>query len=1026
MITDYQSNAYRISYQGVSMTENALENPNLIQVGVVPGCTIMVAPQKSYGIDYLPNGEYRSWTLTGYNTSLNRTEAHYIYARLERGSDDAMVLFSVNDYATDGSIGGENPSKDFYYIRIGSITATDSLEAATLDREITLDYGKLSTPAGNDQDAAGWKELFEVTADDLIRPLKRFTSYIVQGTLSIIGKLVINDKQISDVARQGDGGDFLQSDESVPTTKLLTGKYLDLLRQYLINKDREDSTKFLLTMMAGIVVGEKGFSEGLTGFGAKIDKKGYGEMRGLRLWEFLEVPELRYNRVEIFLGIKWRVPGAGIILSCTPDTDSEGNQLTTGTCTLKLEEGEFGAVSKDDIALGIFHFGDERDSTEDSDDSKGNFKFSGFATTYFRVTEVSGDNNETFRYALRPGYTIHPQPQMNFSCYGNFTDEARQSSAYETRTYTRLLWKQNDWEFTVGNIAMQYGDLTNLNIFGLNMSGYSMYLNSVYFTGTINQVRPDGTPVLVANDRGQWESGTKYEFYDRVSHDGILWLCVAEDGTDTEPSKENADWLLQVDKGEDGAGLTYIGRWESGMEVPEMGVVTMCGSSFSAKNATNNPPLWCWTDNDGNRFIFEDGGYILTGEQNSLEYEIIAQKGEDGPYTEEIYTRTTINSTPSTPTTAQIDDYIPSGWTRSPSGISVSYPYEWVSKRRKSTDGEWGLFSTPAVFAQLGEKGADGLQGCAIRESEWALNTEYRNDSDVTDGSLPVRYIDVVLVRNNAMETGWDAYQCLKTHVSSSSITYANTQYWKKFGANVGSIFTSLILAKNAKIQLFQGNDLLIQKDDGTVTAGMTGSNSGSLVRIFAGSTYENRASAPFRVTESGEMYATKAHIQGEVVATSGKFDNGTISNCVFNSLKSSDNSFVYNSTGLSISAEFSLTAYGYTLKMEREFADFIIQNGSGHTLVRLAAFSDIPTIASPVLSLSHPASGNDAHIDVTSIYLGNPNGEQVGLSPTSFGFRSNGENYDGKTSSVRITDNFNRVKMLYFYNGILYKIVDL
>lgn len=163
----------------------------------------------------------------------------------------------------------------------------------------------------------------------------------------------------------------------------------------------------------------------------------------------------------------------------------------------------------------------------------------------------------------------------------------------------------------------------------------------------------------------------------------------------------------------------------------------------------------------------------------------------------------------------------------------MSYPYEWVSKRRKSTDGEWGLFSTPAVFAQLSEKGADGLQGCVIRDSEWALNTEYRNDSDVKDGSLPVRYIDVALVRNNAMETGWDAYQCLKTHVSSSSITYANTEYWKKFGANVGSIFTSLIIAKNAKIQLFQGNDLLIQKDDGTVTAGMTGSNSGSLVRIL-------------------------------------------------------------------------------------------------------------------------------------------------------------------------------------------------
>lgn len=1016
MITDYQSNAYRISYQGVSMIENALENPNLIQVGVVPGCTIMVAPQKSYGIDYLPNGEYRSWTLTGYNTRLNRTEAHYIYARLERGSDDAMVLFSVNDYATDGSIGGENPSEDFYYIRIGSITATDSLEAATLDREITLDYGKLSTPEGQTQDTAGWKELFEVTADDLIRPLKRFTSYIVQGTLSIIGKLVINDKQISDVARQGDEGEFLQSDESVPTTKLLTGKYLDLLRQYLINKDREDSTKFLLTMMAGIVVGEKGFAEGLTGFGAKIDKKGYGEMRGLRLWEFLEVPELRYNRVEIFLGIKWRVPGAGIILSCTPDTDSEGNQLTTGTCTLKLEKGEFGAVSKDDIALGIFHFGDERDATEDSDDSKGNFKFSGFATTYFRVTEVSGDNNETFRYALRPGYTIHPQPQMSFSCYGNFTDEARQSSAYETRSYTRLLWKQNDWEFTVGNIAMQYGDLTNLNIFGLNMSGYSMYLNSVYFTGTINQVRPDGTPVLVANDRGQWESGTKYEFYDRVSHDGILWLCVAEDGTDTEPSKENADWLLQVDKGEDGAGLTYIGRWESGMEVPEMGVVTMCGSSFSAKNATNNPPLWCWTDNDGNRFIFEDGGYILTGEQNSLEYEIIAQKGEDGPYTEEIYTRTTINSTPSTPTTAQIDDYIPSGWTRSPSGISVSYPYEWVSKRRKSTDGEWGLFSTPAVFAQLSEKGADGLQGCVIRDSEWALNTEYRNDSDVKDGSLPVRYIDVALVRNNAMETGWDAYQCLKTHVSSSSITYANTEYWKKFGANVGSIFTSLIIAKNAKIQLFQGNDLLIQKDDGTVTAGMTGSNSGSLVRIFAGSTYENRASAPFRVTESGEMYATKAHIQGEVVATSGSFSGelkgatGTFSG----ELKAATGTFSGN---ISIT-----TAYNYKLLIDSELAEFRIYDERSQSAASLKGFSGIPG-SSPQLSLSSRDNKYRADLSVLQLSVGDANGTFGIFSLSGIQFRENGEVYDGYTDRISFEYNSLMNRNLYFKGGILYKV---
>ncbi len=473
---------------------------------------------------------------------------------------------------------------------------------------------------------------------------------------------------------------------------MLSDVTLDKLRAIFLNKDREDQTAFLLSFLSGAVFGKDGFASGLTGFGAKIDKDGYGEMRGLRLWEWLEVPELRYNRVEAVAGIKWRSPGMGIIESCQPDRSPEGELLSTGTVQLKLEDGELGMVvlddialgiyhfgderdamldkddSKgnfavkgfattyfritgvsgkdlDDIALGIYHFGDERDAMLDKDDSKGNFAVKGFATTYFRITGVSGKDNNTFTYSLRPGYTVHPQPQMHFVCYGNFTDESRQSSVYETRAYTRMLWKQNTWEigkknialqqgdltnlsihgmnmqgrqssvyetraytrmlwkqntweigkknialqqgdltnlsihgmnmqgysmyinsvyFTgtvtqvkptweIGkkNIALQQGDLTNLSIHGMNMQGYSMYINSVYFTGTVTQVKPDGTPVRVANDRGAWQAG-KYDYYDRVSHNGCLWLCVNEKGTDSEPTEGNADWLKQVDKGADG------------------------------------------------------------------------------------------------------------------------------------------------------------------------------------------------------------------------------------------------------------------------------------------------------------------------------------------------------------------------------------------------------------------------------------------------------------------------------------------
>ncbi len=268
MITTYSSRDYRITYQGIALIENALERPDLVQVSVVSGCTILVAPQKEYGIDYEPNGEYRYWYMEGMNTRLVRAEAHYIYVRLNRNDKNALLLFSVNDYDTDGKINGEGAaSEDYYYIKIGDITKTDSVENPTLDREITIDFGYLSTPAGSDNDD-GWRKLFEVTADDLIRPLKKFSSYIIQGTLDIVGKIVLNEKQVSDIARQGDQEVFKESDDMLPTTRILTGKYLDVIRKVFLNKDREDSTDFVQTFKKGIKVGD--YVPGMFGGGGAV------------------------------------------------------------------------------------------------------------------------------------------------------------------------------------------------------------------------------------------------------------------------------------------------------------------------------------------------------------------------------------------------------------------------------------------------------------------------------------------------------------------------------------------------------------------------------------------------------------------------------------------------------------------------------------------------------------------------------------------------------------------------------------
>ena len=123
-----------------------------------------------------------------------------------------------------------------------------------------------------------------------------------------------------------------------------------------LRKDVDDSTTHTLGMgnahvegeasiKGDAIVGKDGFAGGLAGFGIRLGKDGMMEGDGLSLRRFLEVPELRYNRVEVYVGNQWRAPGAGIIESVTPDTNSDETESATGEIKLKLEEGEIGKVA---------------------------------------------------------------------------------------------------------------------------------------------------------------------------------------------------------------------------------------------------------------------------------------------------------------------------------------------------------------------------------------------------------------------------------------------------------------------------------------------------------------------------------------------------------------------------------------------------------------------------------------------------------------------------------------------------------
>ena len=84
------------------------------------------------------------------------------------------------------------------------------------------------------------------------------------------------------------------------------------------------------------------------------------------------------------------------------------------------------------------------------------------------------------------------------------------------------------------------------------------------------------------------------------------------------------------------------------------------------------------------------------------------ENGADGTDIEFIYLRNT-GDTPNKPASENKDDYVPSGWTDSPSGITATYQYEWVCVRTKpSGSGTWSAFSTPVIWAKWGDKGTDG------------------------------------------------------------------------------------------------------------------------------------------------------------------------------------------------------------------------------------------------------------------------------------------------------------------------------
>lgn len=710
------------------------------------------------------------------------------------------------------------------------------------------------------------------------------------------------------------------------------------------NKQFPDTFKGKMTFDDGAQFG--GFASGMTGFGGIIDKKGNAEMQSLKLRGFLEVPELRYNRVEISMGDTWYAPSAGII---------ESVDTTAQTITLKLEEGEIGSPRVGDICMGIFHnLNTSENATADYDDGRGNRRFAGFATCYFRITEeLDTATYKTFKYQLRPvsgAYPTqyHPAASMTFVGYGSFSNEDRQTSRYETRTYQRYLTGVSDWEFTASNIAAQYGDLSNLSIFGIKMRGYSAYLNNIYMSGVIQQFTPGGEEVPTIIDRGVWSATETYNRNDDVYWNNGHWRCLV-DGTKTEPGKDAEEWVYLG-----GYGMletvSIFKKSESEpakpteLKIPPEGWTTetlpmsdqrptwMCTGtvvdgevkSWSApQRVSGEPGNWTsyvfknsdtepakptssdpipsgWNDAPTGVGIWWMSKATIdasTGKAGawSTPIRVTGEDGEPGPHTDFKYAKN--NSTTTAPALVKTDR-TPAGWSDTPPSLS-SGEYLWMTQAEIDANnsllhptvgwatpvrisGEQGPKGDDGAPGEDGAPGKDGLQGCIIRLTEWASGVEYRNDLDLVSNGP--RYIDIVTIYANNKQL---KFQCSQTHTSSASNKPAAgsaSAYWQQLNDMV-PIYTPLLFAENAVINFLQGMEFVVHnsKTDISVNTIIAGLVGGDIPLFVGNSTPSN---APFRVAKDGSFVATKADITGTINASSGTIGNFTIDK---GALKSTD-----------------------------------------------------------------------------------------------------------------------------------------
>ena len=577
MATEAKSTNYWISSTALYIQLNAMGEPDYIQCSVVSGASVLCYMSEVPGLGYDAGHNYQRWSLAAYPSIFPDSERKYVYIAIPRqtttDNNQAIVVFpgqKIDIYGkiiTDSGTVGEQIGDDaYYYIFTGGIISavkTDADNTRKREWEQHFDCGKLATDEAiaSGGEGAWWRYNSVSDTITFLKEILKATFNDLSAKVAHITSLFLGGHELNGVA---DINETLETSNDTVATPLYLGQFGV---KHFLAKDKDDTAAGLITFLKGLRLGKStkyyidedgnvtinllnsaDYDDAMqSGFGFYKRKDGkYGlNVTDLSVWGKAYFNNLTIRELTYVGGNLVFSPSAGKIFEVREITDAQG-EVTGWKCYLLADDGTTATTNmweKYDqvkcetfnIQAGVYEHVSNKYywrlvtdvSTENEviTDAEGNVLYDGKKYAWIIISatdkDIGSDTPAAGDTIVLEGNRTNTD-RMNFVVKETYGDNAPREIGYT-----------NVHSYTLSNDNLVY------EIGPKKVRFYSRYFEVV---------ATDGSPIKTVNNRGNWQSGNTYMYYDQVTHNGTLWLCIAPEGEEVteEPSENSQKWIAQT------------------------------------------------------------------------------------------------------------------------------------------------------------------------------------------------------------------------------------------------------------------------------------------------------------------------------------------------------------------------------------------------------------------------------------------------------------------------------------------------